>query len=446
MMKKLFISIFLFGLSVNAHAGTISISPFISGNDVTIARLETQRTTLSNVINGNIESVNILDGTLASPDFAQSVSPVTRWDESFNNFTVTGMLPPTSANLSATTTAGTSYVDGYRVVIGSTAKTYTASKDTYKYVHSGGYYVYQEVSNGGTQPSDPANTLLLAKVVTSGSAVTSVTDMRTLGITLTSSVNIVPLDFRTGMNVSRDSVSTITVQPGSCEVDSTRLAKTALTTLTISTASDWAGGSSLRATSTYGYVGIDLSGNLKLHTTAPTHADYDVTLTAGKKRYATWSGTVYRILGWFYMNASGSGELNAYEVGNIKESDVHNSNFLNNYSQVSTTATAYADDTPALAHIYTSGGPLVAEYSVGLGNSGAGDWTFITVSVDGAGIQGTDRAQVGQASTGTGLAIGAVSIYQNNYLVQGTHTVQGKFRVNASTGYINQRTVRVEEK
>ncbi len=444
-MKKLLLVIAGVIFCSNGFANTISIAPFVSLNDVTIAALETQRTTLSNVINGNIEGgVNIKAGSLVSADFSNSVSPVTRWDESFNNFTVTGMLPPTSASLSATTTAGTSYVDGYRVVIGSTAHTYTASKDTYVYVHSGGYYVYQEVANGATQPSDPANTLLLAKVVTSGSAVTTVTDLRVTGITLTSSVNIVPIDFRTGMYVSRDSASTLTVQPGSCEVNSTRISKTTATTLNLGTSGDWAGGVSLRATATYGYVGTDASGNLKMHTTAPTHSDYGVSSTVGKKRYATWSSTVYRIIGWFYMNATGSGELNTYEVGNIRESDLGNSNYTASKSQVSNGATTYAADTAALLHFYSSGGPMVSNYTAAIANSGA-SVTNITISVDGVGILGTDRGELGQSSSNANLTMGVSCRWQSNYSGQGTHTIQGVFAPDANTGYINQRSIDVTE-
>lgn len=444
-MKKLFLSIsILFGLSVNAFAGTVSVTPFISGQDVSVDHLETQRTTFSNVINGNIEGgINIKAGSLVSADFSNSVSPVTRWDESFTDFTVTGMLPPTSGSLSSTTTAGTSYVDGYRVVIGSTAHTYTASKDTYVYVHSGGYYVYQEVSNGATAPSTPANTLLLAKVVTSGTLVSSVSDLRTLGISLTNSSSIVPTNYRDGLFISRDSVSTITVQPGSCEVNSMKISKTTATTLTLGTDSDWAGGSSLRTTSAYGYVGVDSSGNLKLHTTAPTNTDYALSFTLGKKRYATWSSTVYRILGWFYMNSTGSGELNSYEVGNIRESDIPNFNSNSVQGQVSTGNTTYTDDTNALIHFYSSGNPISVAYNVASANSSTSANSF-TISVDSAGIIGTDRWMLG--STSSTHLFNCTVFYNNNFISQGSHTIQGRFLATGNTAYVNQRTIEVTEK
>lgn len=133
-------------------------------------------------------------------------------------------------------------------------------------------------------------------------------------------------NFRSEMNVMQASTTTITVSPGQLEINGTILNTTANTTLTISTAGNWAGGSSLRATSTLAFVGVDSAGNFKMHTTAPTHADYGLTITAANntKRYASWSSTTYRIIGWFYMNATGSGELDTYGVSNIADAGVSN--------------------------------------------------------------------------------------------------------------------------
>lgn len=444
-MRRYFLLIIGMLFSVNSYAGTVSVQPFLTSQDVSISHLESQRTTFSNCLNGNIEGgINIKAGSLVSADFSNAVSPVTRWDESFTDFVVSGMLAPTSASLSSTTTAGTAYTDGFRVVIGATAHTYSASKDTYVYVHSGGYYVYMEVSNGAVQPSTPANTQILFKAVSSGTAITSVTDLRQLGISLTSSVNIVPINYRDGLPMTADGVTAITVQPGSCDVNSTRVVKTTVTALSVATPGDFASGS--RATSTYGYVGIDISGNLKLATTAPTNSDYALTATLGKKRYASWGGTTYRVLGWFYMNATGSGNVNIYEIGSIREFDVANSNVLNVYGQTSTASATYVDETSAIVHVYTSGGPFYADYNAGIGNSTSGEISMLTLSVDGVGIIGTDRGATGQSSSGTALAVGVDTVYQNNSLAQGTHTIQGRFRTSAGTAYVNQRTIEYEEK
>lgn len=346
-MKKFYILILLLLFSTNVFAGTISIAPFISGNDVTIAHLESQRTTISNAINGNIAGgVNILAGSLVSQDFSASVSPVTRWGEAFNNFTYTGMLPVTDATLTSNISSGTSYVSGTRVVIGTTAHTYAASKDTYVYVNQGGFYNFDPVANGATAPTNytAANgNLLLAVVVTSGTAITSVTDSRVLGISLSSGTNIVPTDYRVQMYCMQATTTTITVQPGIIEVNGTRIIKTVATTLTLTTAGDWAGGSSQQAINTVGYIGIDSSGNIKMNTTAPTNSNYSLSVTNGTKRYVSWSGTTYRVIGWFYMNSTGSGQLNAWRVSNVADGAVKNVVFYET-GAVATGSTAIPND------------------------------------------------------------------------------------------------------
>lgn len=145
------------------------------------------------------------------------------------------------------------------------------------------------------------------------------------GATWTSTISVLR-DYRRELHVMQASTATITVGPGVAEVNGVLVSKTSNTTLTLSTAGDYASGSSQRATSTLGYVVIDVSGNLKLTTTAPTHADFALAVSAANntKRYATISGTVYRYLGWFYMNATGSGELDTFGVSNIADGAVKN--------------------------------------------------------------------------------------------------------------------------
>lgn len=129
--------------------------------------------------------------------------------------------------------------------------------------------------------------------------------------------------YRREMLLRRASSTTITVGTGELDVNGS-IPKTSETTLTLTTAGNWAGGSSLQATSTTGYVGVDASGNVKMHTTAPSHSDYAVSSTTGVKRYVTWGATVYRVIGWFRMNATGSGELDTYGVSNLAEFGIKN--------------------------------------------------------------------------------------------------------------------------
>ena len=104
----------------------------------------------------------------------------------------------------------------------------------------------------------------------------------------------IPLDYRRELYCRRTASTTLNVDPGYIEVNSSIISVTSTTGLTISTAGDWAGGSSLQATNTTGYVMIDKDGNIKLGTTAPTHADYGLSITVGTKRYASVSSTTCR--------------------------------------------------------------------------------------------------------------------------------------------------------
>lgn len=455
MKKLLLVLVSLMVISGQCYANTISVPAFSA--DSSVDHLNTFRTTVVNVVNGNISgaagtgaSINILADSVAEIDMADDANPRVRDSyllgitvdtisggvaASQGAFVKSGGTPATAVSLTSDVSAIIAFVNGYYISKAATSQTYADGSTTYLWLNQSGSYV--QSTNPNTNVSNAA---LIASVVTSGGQITTVTDLanrRLPGL-------IVPANYRTGLYVSRDSTSTITLFPGSGEINNTTLSKTSVTTLNLATAGDWAGGSSLRATSTYGYVGIDASGNLKLHTTAPTHSNYALSVTTGKKRYASWSSTTYRILGWFYMNATGSGEINTYESGNIKEADVSNANALTSNVQVSTaSATALAADTEALIRFYSSGGPIHATYNAGTDNSGASD-TILTMSIDSVGVANNLRAALGNSSTTGTRSVVVEQVAQT--ASQGTHTVQGYLKVSANTGYVNNRIVVVEEK
>lgn len=222
------------------------------------------------------------------------------------------------------------------------------------------------------------------------------------------------------------STTTLTVGVGTLEVGGAYITKTSATTLTLSTDANWAGGSSLRAVSTYAYVGVDASGNIKMHTTAPTHSDYAVSVTAGVKRYATWDGTVYRIIGWFRMNATGSGELSASTVSNLKDGDVYNSVETSTTTDISLNDTSYGTDMDVTTmYFYNIGRPVQIIFTAQCDVADIGAAQFL-VDVD-----GTDKtAAETQAyiySTG-GTKNGVIAVRWQEKLAQGAHTIkiQGK--------------------
>lgn len=93
------------------------------------------------------------------------------------NFAYTGLVWSISAGLNGTMTAGVAYVGGVRVAPSSIAsRAFTASRDTYVDVNTAGVISYVEVANGATTGMTlTSNSIRIAKVVTSGAAITSVT-------------------------------------------------------------------------------------------------------------------------------------------------------------------------------------------------------------------------------------------------------------------------------
>jgi len=328
-MKKLILALLL--LSTNAYADTIALGTVSA--DATATGFNSNFQGIANVLNGNVEgscdggvsACNMKADSIYRINMADDADPATFAKETLQitvdttssegSFTASGCTPADDTDLTSDISACISYVNGIRVSKSATANTYTASRDCYVDLSQTGVYTTSCVTNGAAEPSVAANSARLAKVVTDGTEITTITDLANRAVPGL----LVPTNFRSGLVVSMDSTTTMTVSPGTIEVNETMIAKTTATTLTISTAGDWAGGSSLRATNTYGFVGIDASGNVDMHTTAPTHSNYAVSSTAGRKRYATWSSTVYRIIGWFRMNGTGSGELDNFGVSNLPD-------------------------------------------------------------------------------------------------------------------------------
>ena len=316
-MRKLFMLLFGLLFTSPCFANVITVQAF--SGDSSVTHMENFRSVVVTVLNGNIagssggtSSVNILADSVGEIDMADDSNPRVRDSEllnittdSFTSGSLTqnthvesGGVPADSANLTSNISAVVAYVNGFRVSVAATSRTYTASVDTYVDLSQTGTYTFSEVAVGATQPAVATNSTRLARVTTDGTEITVVTTFPTGRIPGL----VIPSHYRTGLRVSRDSVTAITVQPGSAEINNAMVNKSTITTLNLTTAGDWAGGTSLSAASTMGFVGMDASGNLRLHTTAPTHDNFGVSTTVGKRRYATWSSVVYRILGCFFMN------------------------------------------------------------------------------------------------------------------------------------------------
>ena len=111
----------------------------------------------------------------------QSADEVDRDYKALPERVFTGLQPATSANLISDISIGNCVVRGKRIRKDRTeSHTYTASKDTYVDINSSAAFQYTAVTLGAAEPAVASNSIRLAKVVTSGTAITSVTDLRNL--------------------------------------------------------------------------------------------------------------------------------------------------------------------------------------------------------------------------------------------------------------------------
>jgi hypothetical protein len=269
--------------------------------------------TIKNEFNGSIESINIADSTITVDDMAASSSPAQREGDHFNSYTKSGMLPATDATLTSDISAGVSYVKSdaglmYRISTDATSKTYTASKDTWVYIDTDGAFQYEVVATDAEQPATPSNGLLLAKVVTDADNITSVTDARTLSISLGGNDDFVINGLKLLWDGATDRFS---VDAGVVYVNTTRVAKTSAVGLNVGTAGNYINGASERATDTWIHVYADTDGNIKLDDNAPDYHDASGN-TTGVKHYFKNGSDYWRYIGSVRLDAVGSGNIRGF--------------------------------------------------------------------------------------------------------------------------------------
>jgi hypothetical protein len=177
------------------------------------------------------------------------------------------------------------------------------------------------------------------------------------GGALPASSVVAPPNYRSGYNCSRASTTTITVTGGVIDVDGTTVTKTTNTTLTLTTATDWVDDTSDQANSTYGYVYINAAGKIEMDDVAPDESDTSGSTLVPLRYNDTGTDTAdRRMIGWFYMNSTGSGELFSYEVGNLKDGDVQNAIVNTDGTNDTLDDTSYGTDlTNMTSHFYSSG-------------------------------------------------------------------------------------------
>lgn len=449
-MFKRILTLALLLVASPAWANTIALHTSISADNA-INGVNNNFSTIANWANGTVEGscdggstvCNVKADSLFEINMADDTNPRTRDSELFNitvdtisggavasqgTVVESGCVPATDTDLTSDVSACVVYINGYRVSKAATAVTYTDATTTYLWISQTGNYTASTNPN-----SNIANSALLATVTTAGGDITAVTTLYTTRVPGL----VTPSHYRTGLRISRDSTTTLTVFPGSAEINNSMLNKTSTTTLTISTAGDYAGGVSLRAASTYGFVGMDSSGNLKLHTTAPTHDNFAVSTTAGKKRYATWSSTVYRILGWFYMDGAQLVE----NASNIKEGDV--SNTIISTDTTLATFNYITFTTIQGTNFYNSGGNILIMNTVSGDTSTGADVFANRLQRAGVTVPGAGSADGLAASEGAGISYTYLDVNRP----QGTvvYTNQSRAGSAANTVNFNSRVMVIQE-
>lgn len=434
---KILLGLLALLVCTQAHADYVVVTPYISGADVTISALNNNQNSIVNTLNGNVEGgINIKPGSINSGDLAQAVSPVVRWGEAFNSFTYSGMLPATSGSLTSDISSGVSYVNGYRINNSATAHTYSASKDTFVYINQGGYYQYCEEPNGTSSCGvPPTQALLLAEVVTSGSAITSVNDLRQLSIQITTTTTNFPANYRDAAFMSRDSSVTMHGEPGGMAIGTTIYTRTTDTsTKNVTLGTNWIEGGYAPGSPTtifmYAYNDAGSSWDFKYSSADPVASD-TLGNSNGILRYYSDGGTVYRSIGWAYLSAD---QMSLPNFSDFTDVGVPNKAIATAATDVTSTATAFTDAgafVPDMrVNFYSTGRRVKVEYNAPHFKNGNG--IEFQLQINGTAVR-----------TFTFIAadnnIAPINILWEGILTAGTNTVALKWRNQTSTGTIYQR-------
>jgi len=435
-MRKFLCFVLALGLSMSAHAGIITYDSISSDAGVSYSHFNSEFNKVFNEINGNIGSVNILDDSLTEADFADSINPRVRDHELIGDYTYTGMLGVTDSSLTSDISAGTSYVNGYRIVTAATSKTYTASKDTYVYIDQNGAFQYVEVANGAVTPTTPSNSLLLFKAVTDGTAITSVTDLRT-----TTPVNLrIYQDLKSGLVISRDpaTATKVTISRGEIElgtttgkvrrnivdgvVDFSSNGRNALDT------------GSLAADTFYYIYALADDGNA---------ANIDFIGSALSTDAATVTGE--RLIGWCYSQSASVISPDSVGAYKGRGGDAPNIVKRQNKDNITIDDTAYGNDfNDSIMKMCTSGRPVSILGTVTIVNPATDPGVVsITVNVDNVSVDTCETTAYVYATGG--VKFSTIPVACVAYPSSGTHTIKLQGKVAASSVVIDSYTVQAIE-
>jgi len=293
----------LIGIPLIYAVEPISTDAYLSPDDVTINRLESNRATLTDAIN-NFNGGWILKNTISPDSLKDNANTVIFRDEAFNDWVFTGLLPQTASGLTSNITAGTGYINGERVIKDAIPKTYGTSKWTFVDISDKGTYTLTPVAIDDAEPAVAANSIRLARVVTDGSNITAVRDDRVTSISLATGEDFYIRGFEITMDSAYD---TVTVDSGFLRHGTIAVSKTAETGIILDTAADWHDGvqDSYAGGAGWAYIGVDNLGSIKWLGNAPDKSDTSGN-TDGRFRY--WRNATidkyWRVIFGVYVNTS----------------------------------------------------------------------------------------------------------------------------------------------
>jgi len=171
---------------------TLVTVPQVNPNDeVTALSVNQGANAVAAVVNGNLDDSNI--STVSGTKITAGSAPATIFNDSANvekfrqeaaiAFIQSGLIWSALTGLNGAMTSGVIYsTNGTRISVAAIAtRAFTASRDTYVSVSPTGVVDgFQEVTNNATPPTLAGGYQFLSKVVSSGSAITSVVDLRQL--------------------------------------------------------------------------------------------------------------------------------------------------------------------------------------------------------------------------------------------------------------------------
>lgn len=128
---------------------------------------------------GAVDNAGVIgSGIITNNEMATAVKPVTLMDETTFDFVASELVwsgDSYGSTRNASMTAGVVYIDGVRVAVSAiTARSFTASRDTYIDVGSDGVVDYTEVTNNNASPALSASHIRIGIIVTGASNIANV--------------------------------------------------------------------------------------------------------------------------------------------------------------------------------------------------------------------------------------------------------------------------------